>query len=104
MNCQNKSDRPTNKTKLLVMLLATAVLLALSVGCTQKPKQYGPPERTYWAPEGPRTLPNAPEIVGSPATFWRAHHSDTVNSDEVRPSWYNLETAASPIATNLSAK
>ncbi|MCP4553138.1 MAG: hypothetical protein GY834_14115, partial [Bacteroidetes bacterium] len=83
MNCQKSSCRYVNRTKLFVMFFVTLVLPTLFFGCTQKPKEYGPPERTYWAPEGPRVLPNAPEIVGSPATYWRAHHSDTVNSDEV---------------------
>ncbi len=95
MNYQKGSYRYVNRTKLFVMFFVPAVLLTLFVGCTQKPKQYGPTERTYWAPEGPRVLPNTPEIVGSPATYWRAHHSDTVNSDEViiaaapmfKPDW-----------------
>ncbi len=83
MNYLKGSYRHVNRTKLFVMFFLTVILLTLLVGCTQQPKEYGPPERTNWAPEGPRTLPNAPEIVGSPATYWRAHHSDTVNSDEV---------------------
>jgi len=83
VNFSKGSDRHINGTTLFVMFLAATVLLTLFVGCAPKPKEYGPPERTHWAPVGPRTLPNAPEIVGSPASYWRAHHSDTVNSDEV---------------------
>ncbi len=80
---KKKRDPHINRINQFVIFFVTAVLLTLLVGCSQKPKQYEPPKRTHWAPEGSRILPNASEIVDSPATYWRAHHSDTVNSDEM---------------------
>lgn len=49
----------------LSLFITSAILCA---GCSPAPNDYGLPERTNWKPEGPRILPNAPEITGSPAT------------------------------------
>ncbi|MBW1938457.1 MAG: hypothetical protein JRI67_06790 [Deltaproteobacteria bacterium] len=61
-------------------------------------KLYCPPDRTSWTPEGPRVLPyigNASDpaggdVLNNPSTYFRALHSDTLNSDEI-------VTAAAPV-------
>jgi outer membrane protein assembly factor BamB len=55
------------------------------------PKPYSPPERTDWAPDGPRSLPYigdasdpaGGDVLGNPAGFFRNMHGDGLNSDEV---------------------
>jgi hypothetical protein len=46
------------------------------------PKDFGPPPRTAWKPEGCRTVPTTNAVLGS-RDRWRMLHSDAVNSDEV---------------------
>jgi outer membrane protein assembly factor BamB len=55
------------------------------------PKSYSPPERTDWAPDGPRTVPYigdasdpaGGDVLGNPAGYFRTMHGDSLNSDEV---------------------
>ncbi len=55
------------------------------------PKPYDPPERTDWAPDGPRSLPYigdasdpaGGDVLGNPVGYNRNIHGDSTNSDEI---------------------
>jgi len=59
------------------------VCLALALGCTPTPREFDPPPKTSWKPEGCRTVPHADPILGNPVKHHRALHADSLNSDEV---------------------
>ena len=83
-------DKLLNKPKItavyIIMFLATSVIFA---GCS--PRNYDPPDRTSWVPEGPRIVPyigdsSGPaggDVLGNPSGYFKTFHSDTLNSDEV---------------------
>ncbi len=59
------------------------VCLALALGCTPTPREFDPPAKTSWKPEGCRTVPHPDPILGNPVKHHRALHADSLNSDEV---------------------
>jgi len=73
------------------VLSVFAIIAASILFSSCSPKPYGPPERTDWAPDGPRTVPYigdasdpaGGDVLGNPAVFWRTMHGDGLNSDEV---------------------
>ncbi len=69
-----------NLVFLWVSFLAISTFIS---GCSPNPKKYNPPERTLWAPDGARTVPAENDALDNPAGYFRALHSDTLNSDEV---------------------
>lgn len=71
--------RPSRLKKIVFLLVG----FCLAAGCTPTPKQYAPPGKTEWKPEGCRLVPHPSPLLGYPtAAFWRLH-ADTVNSDEI---------------------
>ena len=76
--------------KRLKNIILVAVGFCLAAACTPTPKQYAPPGKTAWRPEGCRLVPPSSPLLGYPTTaFWRLH-GDTFNSDEI-------STAAPPV-------
>jgi outer membrane protein assembly factor BamB len=75
----------------LVMLAGMLV----GLGCAPVPKQYGPPPKTAWEPQGCRLPVSINAILGLPVDFFRTLHADTLNSNDVSialtpvyaPSW-----------------
>ncbi len=68
-----------NAWKLCLLL----VCLALAVGCTPTPREFDPPPKTSWSPEGCRRVPHPDPILGNPSKYHRTLHADSLNSDEV---------------------
>jgi len=71
-------------------IFALLVAAAITVGVRQlpfTPASYSPPERTNWAPVGPRVLPyvGSPgdpaggDVLGNPVPYFRTLHSDSVD-------------------------
>lgn len=82
------------KKGLIGVALIAAVFVAgamFVVGSVTSPKSYTPPERTDWAPDGPRALPfvgdanglAGGDVLGYPAAYFRTLHADSINSDEI---------------------
>ncbi len=76
------------RTNIVLILIIVSICIIFS-SCSPKP--YSPPERTAWAPEGPRTVPYigdasdpaGGDVLGNPAGYFRTLHGDSLNSDEV---------------------
>jgi outer membrane protein assembly factor BamB len=67
-----------------ISLILLAAFIAAAIGCSAPvSKQYDPPGKTSWAPQGCRTLPSDNPALGLPLEFFRTLHGDTLNSDEV---------------------
>jgi outer membrane protein assembly factor BamB len=62
-------------------VMLTGMLTGL--GCSPVPKQYDPPPKTAWEPQGCRLPASTNPILGLPVGFFRTLHADTLNSDEV---------------------
>ena len=68
----------------VIMSCISLILIAGFLGCSAPvPKQYDPPGKTNWTPQGCRTLPSDNPALGLPLEFFRTLHGDTLNSDEV---------------------
>ncbi|MEO0549551.1 MAG: PQQ-binding-like beta-propeller repeat protein [Pseudomonadota bacterium] len=73
---------------LILAVVGTAVFVFASIS---SPKSFAPPDRTQWAPEGPRVLPYigdetdlaGGDVLGNPLTHFRALHAGSLNSDEI---------------------
>jgi outer membrane protein assembly factor BamB len=57
--------------------------MLIELGCAPVPKQYDPPPKTAWEPQGCRLPVSMNAILGLPVDFFRTLHADTLNSDEV---------------------
>ena len=78
------------RTHIVVLFITLSISIIFS-SCIPTPNPYSPPERTDWAPDGPRTVPYigdasdpaGGDVLGNPAGFFRTMHGDSLNSDEV---------------------
>ena len=75
----------------IVLIFVTVLISLIFSSCSPTPNPYSPPERTDWAPDGPRLVPYigdasdpaGGDVLGNPAGFFRTMHGDSLNSDEV---------------------
>ena len=78
------------RTSIVLIFITVSISLIFS-SCSPKPKPYSPPERTDWAPDGPRPVPYigdasdpaGGDVLGNPVGYFRTLHGDSLNSDEV---------------------
>jgi outer membrane protein assembly factor BamB len=78
------------RTSIVAILITLSISIIFS-SCIPTPNPYSPPERTDWAPDGPRTVPYigdasdpaGGDVLGNPSGFFRTMHGDSLNSDEV---------------------
>ena len=76
--------KQSKRTSTVSMSCISLILIAAFLGCSAPvPKQYAPPGKTGWTPQGCRTLPSDNPALGLPLEFFRTLHGDTLNSDEV---------------------
>lgn len=86
-----ESSTPWNKRWTIFALLVVAIIAVGVQKLPFTPASYSPPERTNWAPIGPRSLPYigdasdpaGGDVLGNPVSYFRTLHSDAINSDEV---------------------
>ena len=74
-----------------LLVIFAAATMVFVINSITSPKSYNPPERTAWAPHGPRALPyvgdeTSPaggDVLGYPTAYFRTLHADSINSDEI---------------------
>ncbi len=80
------------RRQLGAFFLSVFAVIAIGIlfsSCTPKP--YGPPERTSWTPDGPRSVPYigdasdpaGGDVLGNPVGYFKSKHGDSINSDEI---------------------
>lgn len=78
----------------LLLVLGLAAIIAICFAlfwAASTPFTYDAPSRTQWQPEGTRSLAYLAsgsdaaggDVLGNPASYFRALHVDTINSDEI---------------------
>ena len=90
----SRIDTPMTSKKswlfLLLALLLISIWLVVTYEKPHNPRVFGPPEKTGWAPSGPRIAASSQsEVIPEPTKF-NAIHVDVANSD-------NLWIAAAPM-------
>ncbi len=75
----------------ICVLLIFAIVALIILFSPFTPETYGPPSRTGWAPDGPRSLPYigdasdpaGGDVLGNPVGYFRTLHGGSLNGDEV---------------------